>query len=133
MTVILLTIGTIFMLVAGLGLVRMPDLFLRMSAGTKGTTLGVLLIMLAVAVHFGDLGTVARALGIAVFLMITAPVAAHLIGRAAYIDGTPLWSGTAFDDLREQRTSQAELPDETNARNWPAGKLPLSKAEGWEG
>lgn len=97
---LLITIGSIFILLAGVGLVRMPDLFLRMSASTKAATLGVGATLLGVAVYFNDFATFIRAGAIIVFLLLTAPVAAHLIGRAAYQDGVPLWEKTEFDDLR---------------------------------
>ena len=97
---LLIIIGAFFILMAGLGLVRMPDLFLRMSASTKAATLGVGCTLLGVAVYFGDFATVIRAGAIIIFLLLTAPVAAHLIGRAAYQDGVPLWEKTRFDDLR---------------------------------
>ena len=99
-SVLLITLGAFFTLMAGLGLVRMPDLFLRMSASTKAATLGVGCTLLGVALYFGDFATFIRAGAIVVFLLLTAPVAAHLIGRAAYQDGVPLWEGTRFDDLR---------------------------------
>lgn len=97
---LLITIGALFILLAGLGLVRMPDLFLRVSASTKAATLGVGATLLGVALYFGDFATFIRAGAIIVFLLLTAPVAAHLIGRAAYQDGVPLWEKTEFDDLR---------------------------------
>ena len=100
LSVLLIALGAFFMLIAGLGLVRMPDLFLRMSASTKAATLGVGCTLLGVALNFGDLATFIRAGAIISFLMLTAPVAAHLIGRAAYQDDVPLWEGTQFDDLR---------------------------------
>jgi multicomponent Na+:H+ antiporter subunit G len=99
-SIILISLGAFFILVAGLGLVRMPDLFLRMSASTKAATLGVGSTLLGVAVYFGDFTTFIRASAIIVFLLLTTPVAAHLIGRAAYQDGVPLWEGTHTDDLR---------------------------------
>lgn len=97
---LLITGGAFFILMAGLGLMRMPDLFLRMSASTKAATLGVGCTLLGVALYFGDFAILIRAAAIIVFLLLTAPVAAHLIGRAAYQDGVPLWEGTQFDDLR---------------------------------
>ncbi len=98
-SVILMLSGTLFMVVAAVGIVRMPDLFLRMSATTKAATLGVGFILLAAAVYFDDFGTTTRALATIIFLLITAPVAAHMIGRAAYFNGVPLWSGTLVDEL----------------------------------
>jgi len=56
--------------------------------------------MLSVALHFGELGVVTRALLAIAFFFLTAPVAAHMIGRAAYFVGVPLWEGTLRDELR---------------------------------
>ncbi|WP_111413261.1 monovalent cation/H(+) antiporter subunit G [Billgrantia lactosivorans] len=96
----LLLVGAIFMFLAALGLVRLPDLLTRMHATTKAATLGASLIMLAVALHFGEVAVVARALGVILFIMMTAPVAAHVIGRAGYFVGSRLWHGTVKDELR---------------------------------
>jgi multicomponent Na+:H+ antiporter subunit G len=96
---VLLVLGAAFMLLAAVGLVRMPDLFTRVQATAKAATLGAGLMMLAVAVHFGELGVTTRALTVIVFLFLTAPVAAHVMGRAAYLIGVPMWK-TERDDLR---------------------------------
>lgn len=95
----LMLAGALLMLLAGVGVLRMPDTFLRMSATSKAGTLGAGLILLGAAIYFDDLAIYTRALAIVVFLMLTAPVAAHMIGRAAYFDGVPLWPGTVQDDL----------------------------------
>ncbi len=97
---ILIVVGAFFMLVAAVGIVRMPDLFLRMSATSKAATLGVASVLLATAVYFNDLGVASRALSAIFFLLLTAPVAAHILGRAAYIAGVPLWDKTVCDELR---------------------------------
>jgi len=96
----LMLVGAAFLLLAAIGIVRMPDLFTRMQAATKAATLGVSCIMLSVALHFGELGVVTRALLAIAFFFLTAPVAAHMIGRAAYFVGVPLWEGTLRDELR---------------------------------
>lgn len=96
----LILVGAIFMFLAALGLVRLPDLLTRMHATTKAATLGASLVMLAVALHFGEVAVVARALGVILFIMLTAPVAAHVIGRAGYFVGAKLWHGTVKDELR---------------------------------
>lgn len=98
----LFAIGALFILLAAVGVVRMPDLFIRMSCSTKAATLGVTACVLGAAVHFGDAGVAARALAGALFLLVTAPVAAQVIGRAAYLLGVPLWRGTAADALRDR-------------------------------
>ncbi len=97
---ILLLGGALLMLLAAVGVVRLPDLLTRMHATTKAASLGVNLTMLAVALHFSDVGVVARALAIILFVLTTAPIAAHVMGRAGYFVGTRLWSGTVKDELR---------------------------------
>jgi multicomponent Na+:H+ antiporter subunit G len=115
--IVLMLIGVLFMLVAAIGIIRMPDLFLRMSAVSKAASLGVACILLAVAVDFNDLGISARILAAIVFVVLTAPVASHMIGRAAYLVGVPIWKGAFHDDLRgcyhrETHTlANAPLPD----------------------
>ena len=95
----LLVAGALFLLLAAVGVVRMPDLYTRMQAATKATTLGVGCTLLAVAVHFDDFGVTVRALLVVAFIFLTAPVAAHVIGRAAYIIGVPFWRGTKLDEM----------------------------------
>ncbi|MBI1992810.1 MAG: monovalent cation/H(+) antiporter subunit G [Deltaproteobacteria bacterium] len=97
---VLLLAGATFMLLAAVGVVRMPDLFTRMQTTTKSATLGAGSMLLAAALYFGDLGVTTRALAVISFLFLTAPVAAHMIGRAAYFVGVPLWKETIVDELR---------------------------------
>lgn len=96
---VFMLVGAFFMFLAGVGVLRMPDLFLRMSATAKAGTLGAGLILLGAAFYFDSFSIYTRAIAIIVFLLLTAPVAAHMIGRAAYFDGVPLWKGTVQDDL----------------------------------
>ena len=97
---VLLILGATFMLLAAVGVVRMPDLFTRMQTTTKSATLGAGCMLLAAAFYFGELGVTTRALAVIAFLFLTAPVAAHMIGRAAYFVGVPLWERTIVDELR---------------------------------
>lgn len=96
---ILVLIGAAFMFLAGVGILRMPDLYTRMSATTKVATLGVGSTLLAVAVYFSELGIATRALATIAFVLLTAPVAAHMIGRASYFVGVPLCRETVIDEL----------------------------------
>ena len=100
---ILLLAGAALMLIAALGAVRFPDLMLRMHAVTKAGSAGVGLIGLAAAASFDDVSAATRALIMVLFAMITLPVAAHVIGRAAYFTGVPLWERTVVDELRAAR------------------------------
>jgi multicomponent Na+:H+ antiporter subunit G len=97
---ILMVLGSFLIFIASLGLVRMPDLFLRMSATSKAATLGAGSMLLAAAVYFNEFAIAIRVLSIIAFITLTTPVAAHMIGRAAYFDGVPLWEKTEVDELR---------------------------------
>ena len=99
LTSILLVLGGLFGLMAALGVVRMPDVLIRMHASTKAGTLGCGLILAAVAVHFAETSIVARAVATIVFLMLTAPIGAHMIARAAYRMGVPLSENMVVDEL----------------------------------
>lgn len=105
---LLLVLGALFMLLAAVGLVRLPDLYLRMSATSKAATLGASLVLLGAAVHFGTAAVAGRAVVIVVFLFLTAPVAAHTIGRAGYRRKSPLWKGTIADELAEADRGRKE-------------------------
>ncbi|NMT64521.1 monovalent cation/H(+) antiporter subunit G [Marinobacter orientalis] len=98
---ICLIAGASFMLLAAVGIVRLPDLPTRMHASTKAGAMGAMFTMAGVAFYFTDSVVSARALAIVVFILITSPVAAHVIGRAGYFMGTSLWDGTVKDELRE--------------------------------
>lgn len=117
---VLLLIGASFLLLAGVGMLRMPDLFSRMQAATKASTLGVACILVAVAVHFNDLGITMRALAASVFFLLTAPVTAHVLGRASYFLGVPLWEGTVLDELRGHYDLRTHRLDSSFATTVPS-------------
>lgn len=98
--VVLLAGGGTFMFLAALGIVRMPDLYMRLSACTKAATLGVTMTLIGCALYFDDVGVASRAIATILFVFLTAPVAGHMIGRAAYLANTPLWENTKIDELR---------------------------------
>lgn len=97
----LVLFGAALMLLAAIGIVRLPDLPTRMHATTKSGALGTSLIMIAVALAFMETAVFARAIAIISFIILTAPVAAHVIGRAGYFVGVTLWEGTVKDALKE--------------------------------
>lgn len=90
------------MVLAAIGVLRLPDLPTRMHATTKAGALGAMMTMGGVAFYFGDSTVVARAVAIVIFIFLTAPIAAHVIGRAGYFTGTKLWAGTIKDELHER-------------------------------
>jgi multicomponent Na+:H+ antiporter subunit G len=99
----LLLFGGVMMLVSALGLARFPDLYTRMHAGAKNGTVGVTALVLAVAVHFQQYRISILVFLIIAFFFLTAPVAAHLIGRVAYQTGTPLWKKSVCDEYADQK------------------------------
>jgi multicomponent Na+:H+ antiporter subunit G len=96
----LMVIGVVFMLLAAVGIVRMPDLLTRMQTTTKASTLGIGCLLIGVMIHFAELGVSARVVAIIAFVFLTAPVAAHVIARAGYRIRIPLWEGTVVDELK---------------------------------
>lgn len=90
--------GVFFMLVATIGLLRLPDFYIRMSAITKGSTLGLGLILLGLGLYFNQPSMLLKVFAVISFTFITAPVAAHVIGRTAVQNKIPFWEKT---DLRE--------------------------------
>ncbi len=99
LTAALVLAGGLFGFIAAVGMLRLPDMITRMHASTKAGTLGAGLILAAVAIHFTEVGITLRAAAAILFLVLTAPVAAHVIGRAAYRCGIELWERTWVDEL----------------------------------
>ncbi len=94
---LLLALGGAFTLIAGIGIFRMPDVFIRMHASTKVGTLGSGLIMAGVCVHFADPLVIFKGVLVVLFLLLTAPIGAHMIGRAALRIGIQPWGITSDD------------------------------------
>jgi multicomponent Na+:H+ antiporter subunit G len=103
LTGVLMVTGSIFCLVAALGIVRLPDPLTRMHAATKAGTLGAGLLIIAEALFYRQLGISLRAATIAALLLLTAPVAAHLIARASYRSGVALSERTWIDELKDRQ------------------------------
>lgn len=113
---ILSTIGAFAIFFASLGILRMPDFYLRLSVTVKAATLGVGLLLLCAAIIFPDISVSTKALAITFFLIITSPIAAHMIGRASYFTGTPLWKNTIVDQLAGMYDKQThELKNENQS------------------
>lgn len=93
-------IATIFIFLAAIGMLRMPDFYLRLSVTVKATTMGIGIMLVSAALFFGDIATTSKVVAIIFFLVLTAPVAAQMIGRTAYIIGIPLWKNSVLDELK---------------------------------
>ena len=105
LTGLLVIIGGIFCLVAAVGVVRLPDALMRMHAATKAGTLGTGLLIIAEALLYRQLGITLRAATVIALVLLTAPVAAHLIGRAFYHSGEALSDRTWIDELKTHKTN----------------------------
>ena len=98
---VLLALGIAFDLLGCLGLVRLPDVYNRLQAGTKCVTLGTFLLLAGVVVRFGFGALGWKALLCIWFIAMTSPTAAHAIARAAHRSGVPLAPGSVLDRYRE--------------------------------
>ena len=98
---VLLLSGVALALTAGLGLLRFPDVFSRMHAATKPATLGLLLVVVGAALQMEDGGDAGKLLLVGAFQFLTAPVAAHMIGRAAYRAGAASVGSLVVDELED--------------------------------
>lgn len=83
---VVILVGAVFALLAAVGVHRFPDVFTRMHSASKATSLGLVLVVLGTAAIVHPASGVTKLAVIAVFQLLTAPVAAQLVGRAAYRD-----------------------------------------------
>ena len=99
---VLILVGAVFVLIAAIGIVRLPDLYSRMHSSSKAGTVGSGLMMIALAVVADDFATATRAVAALVFFLLTAPISAHLLARAAYGVGYRLWPGSTIDEMSDE-------------------------------
>ena len=95
-----LLMGGILSLIAVAGILRLPDIYTRMHAATKVGTLGVSFITIGLMIHFASITVTSRGILVIAFFLLTAPVAAHMIARAAYRSGVSLWILTRIDEWK---------------------------------
>ncbi|UII30589.1 monovalent cation/H(+) antiporter subunit G [Fulvivirga ulvae] len=101
--IVLLALGALFILLASVGLIRLPDIYTRMHATTKAPTLGIMLMLTGLCIYFPSFPTVIKSLLILIFIFLTIPVASHMIGRSAHMMNTKKWKSTSRDDLEKSR------------------------------
>lgn len=95
----LLLVGSALALIAAIGLVRFPDVLARMHAATKPQTLGLMLVLAGLALRVRDPGALTIIGLVAVFQLVTAPVSAHMVARAAFRTGVADTSRLERNDL----------------------------------
>jgi multicomponent Na+:H+ antiporter subunit G len=101
---ILILVGAFFLFSAGLGMLRMPDAYTRLQAGTKASTLGNMLVLLGLA--FFQPSWSLKLVIVIYFVLMTNPIASHALARAAHAIRIPMAGSTVTDALRD-----AERPD----------------------
>ncbi len=79
---ILILVGSFFMLISGLGMLRFKDLFSRMHASTKATSFGLLMLIIGVSLYFNEWTVYLKAILIIIFIYLTAPLAAHALAKS---------------------------------------------------
>lgn len=100
---IFIGIGLFFDFFGCLGLVRLPDVYNRLQASTKCVTFGTCSIMFGIFIMNGVSAIGIKALLIILFLILTSPVSAHALARAAHISGVKLWRGSVVDRYEEDK------------------------------
>ena len=95
---IITLMGSFVLLIASVGLVRMPDVYNRLQVGTKATTLGTILSLIGLAIVTP--GWSAKLILLIIFIMMTNPVSSHVLARAAYFIKIPFTGRTVVDKLK---------------------------------
>ncbi|WP_257713904.1 monovalent cation/H(+) antiporter subunit G [Nosocomiicoccus ampullae] len=111
---ILVLFGVFFSIVAGIGILRLPDMYSRLHAASKSSTLGVSLVLLAVFIYFWYFEnqfeiTLILAL---VFIYIIAPTGAHMLARSAFHSDVEPYQLTILNELRRDELGYEELTEE---------------------
>ncbi len=103
----LILAGSIFVLIAGLGTLRFPDIYCRIHPASKAVMLGLALPMIALFLVFPTMTTIVKMFFTVLFIVLTTPVAAHLIARAAYREGIPACDENVVDEYNGQHLPTA--------------------------
>lgn len=118
----LITVGVLLILLAAVGILRLPDVYSRLNSATKAASLGIVCVLMGTAVLMPSPSNWLK-LGLAAIIqLLTAPIGAQAVVRAAYRAGTPLWPGTQFDDLDDDQVELSPTSALTDMRN--AGPSP---------
>lgn len=113
LTGVCLVLGAFLSLAAGVGLLRFPDAIARMHATTKPQILGLIFIVAAIALQDRRWTTLFVLLTILLFQMVTAPISAHMVGRAGYRTGVVAPGSLLVDELKDAiDAAQAESGDD---------------------
>jgi multicomponent Na+:H+ antiporter subunit G len=96
--------GAIFLFLGALGVYRMPDVYNRMQAGTKATTLGSMLTLFGIGIAFPN--WMLKLLVLILFILFTNPISSHALARAAHFAGIKLTERSVADALKEDKEAE---------------------------
>ncbi len=99
---IITLIGSVVLFLGALGIVRMPDVYNRMQAGTKATTLGTILFLVGISLGHSDCGCFGKIAILIIFVLATNPVSSNALARAAHSVGIKLTESSVKDDLKDE-------------------------------
>ena len=105
---IITLIGSIFLFLGALGILRMPDVYNRMQAGTKATTLGSILFLAGIAIRFPACFCIWKIMLLILFIIFTNPISSHALARAAHWAGIKLTEKSVQDKLLEDTDRQED-------------------------
>jgi multicomponent Na+:H+ antiporter subunit G len=100
--------GALFLLLAAIGILRMPDVYNRMQTGTKATTLGSMLFLLGIGI--AQPAWLGKIILLILFIVFTNPISSHALARASHRRGLPLAGETVSDALAEEQTEEGARP-----------------------
>lgn len=95
-------VDLVIMFLAAVGLLRMPELYLRISVTSKSATLGISFNMASVALFFGEIAVTTQVVATVFFIFLTAPVGAQLIGKASFLSGVKKWKHMHTERMAER-------------------------------
>jgi len=98
-------LGSVFLFLGTLGLIRMPDVYNRIQAGTKATTIGILFTVIGLSLVHPDWAL--RLIVLALFVLFTNPISSHVLARAAHTFGVPVSKKMKLDKLAERLRNEA--------------------------
>ena len=114
--IILVSIGLAFELIGCIGLIRMPNVYNRLQAATKCVTIGTCFILTGLCVFAAadsNISLLLKTFACIIFILLTAPTAAHAIARAAHKSGIPLWKRSEVDKYEIDHEGEDPLPDDS--------------------
>jgi len=105
---LLIIAGSAFAAVAAFGIIRLPDLYTRMHAASKAGSVGSGMMLIALALTSNSGAETLRAIAAVFFFLLTAPISAHLLAKAAYAVGYRLWPGSVLDEMPPLAQTEGE-------------------------